>query len=433
VNRARIQLAGRRWLGPLLLLLALLYWAFALYVERIDLSAPPPGWWLSMVAQFPLFELLNRVVNLLAALFSPRVLRHFIPVIVGWWLVRRGVLAALYYLYDLPDMDAARELYGRLRDGGGGPILALRRETFAIERREAPLLRVGGPGRVWVSGTDAVVTERNGRFGRVLGPGTHALLPFERVTAVLDLLPHEREAPEIQLRTKDGIPLAGSLAITFRISRGGQEPTKAEPFPFDPEAAQRAAYAVTVLPEGAVNDWDEAPLEIAKGQLQAAVRDLLLDDLIAPVDGADPHLSLQRRMQEGTAAALRRLGIDVVNTRLGSLELPVEVTDQRIAYWRNRWEGERQLQTARGQAEAEQALEVARAEARLDMIRAITQGIERTQDARGPARGMDVIALRVVDAMESIVRQLGEPGRDPELVTRLDELRQQLQLLQSGQ
>ncbi len=439
MSQARDRIApGRPWVGPALVGLLLIYWVFALYLERADLTAAPPRWWLSLIGQFPLFALGDRYILTLASLFSPRVLRHFIPVIAGWWLVRHGVLALLVNLYDLPDLDAARLLLARMRAGGGGPVLTVRRETLQAKRDRDLLLQVGGPGPVRVAGTEVIVTERSGGYGRVLGPGKHNLLAFERVVAILDLLPQEREAAEVALRTRDGIPLTTSLAVTFRVSRGGQEPTRSQPFPYDPDAVRRAAYANTVLPDGSVTGWENVPLATARGQLAAAVADLLLDDLIAPAtESADPHLTIKRRLEEGTAAALRDVGLELVGARLGPLELPDAVTEQRIAFWRNQRETERHEETARGQSAAMQAIELAQADGKLDMIRAIVAGIEQAHRETGAAQSMDIIALRVIDAMETIIRQAGAPerdaARDETIIAQLDDMRSQLKLLHAGE
>ena len=51
----------------------------------------------------------------LAEMFHPRVLRHFIPVLVGWWLAVQAAISLMQVLYDCPDRKTAAEFLRRQR------------------------------------------------------------------------------------------------------------------------------------------------------------------------------------------------------------------------------------------------------------------------------------------------------------------------------
>jgi hypothetical protein len=144
----------------------------------------------------------------------------------------------------------------------------LKQANFTDERWTLPLLMVGGPGRVEIEADNAIVTELNGRFRRVLGPGKHSLARFERVHAILDLRLQERLQTAVKIVTRDGIELETELGITFRIKQGETAPTKTNPFPFDETAARQAAYTQTALAGGGANNWQAQALTTAVSKLR---------------------------------------------------------------------------------------------------------------------------------------------------------------------
>ncbi|MFQ5418908.1 MAG: hypothetical protein ACE5EY_00965, partial [Anaerolineae bacterium] len=83
------------WFGYLLWLLLFGYWLFALGLERVDLSQWLAGYW-------PLFSPPPAALVFVVELFHPRVLRHVIPVFIGWQLARSAAVSLVQTLYDLP-------------------------------------------------------------------------------------------------------------------------------------------------------------------------------------------------------------------------------------------------------------------------------------------------------------------------------------------
>lgn len=415
-----------RWLLLYFVVLGFFYWLFARYLERLPLFGAEPS-------------LMDALVGLLS---SPglmlqwldrqwHVWRHFAPVIAGGWLAYEAAVSLMRVLYDLPDRPAARRLLARLRAAGSSSVqpLALQGSTLDADRERHVLLRVGGPGWVQVQSGDVAVTERNGRFYRILEPGRHLLDRFEYVHALLDLRPQTRRADDIPLTTQDGIPVHTTLSVTYRIATGGEPATRERPFPFEPGAVQTVAYANTVLAEGEVAGWEGAALGKARGILTGIVAGYPLDELLAPIGSAEPLLVIREDLRRQTQDGIRSMGLELVDLHVGPIKLPDPVTDQFIDYWQSQSDAHIRLSKADGEATALEEIEMARAEAEVAMIQAILAGVQRARDTGGGSSMRDVVALRLVEALEKMARQSQQSAALPaaSLMTQLGLLRSQLQ------
>lgn len=414
-----------------LLVFVMGYWIFIWRLEQVDFNQSPPPLWERFIAIYPLFGFLTERLIVLAELFAPRVLRHFIPVIVGWWLARRTVALFLESFYDLPDKEEAYSLLSRIvasRPPRMPPIL-IRRNEFEEDRQANSALRVGGPVRVIVNSGHAVVTETNGRFIRVLGSGLHFLERFEYPYAVVDVRPQERAADGVGAITRDGFEVKFEVSVTFQISTGAQAPTRQQPFPFDNDAVRNAAYTQTNLGEGLIGNWDSLPLTITVGQLQSIVSEYRLDQLVLPEStGIDMHLLLKTEMEKRAINVMRGFGVDVMATHLGRLVLPEEITEQRIRYWRAYHDLDRRRLEADGEVEAIDKAEIARAEAEAIMLQAVAESLQRARVAGRSIEPKRIVALRLVEALENMAHQSQASMQLPSgMISSLDNLHQQLQ------
>jgi regulator of protease activity HflC (stomatin/prohibitin superfamily) len=403
----------------------LLYLLFARYLERIDLGLVLRQWWQSQVPGLSL----PAWIIFMAEMLHPRVLRHLIPVLVGWWLAYRAAVSLVWHLYDLPDREAAGRTLARLRTSqplSRKPV-KVTHQTLASEREKSVLLRVGGPGRVRITSENVAVTELNGRFHRVLGPGKHRLGRFEYVHSVLDLRQQEREARNISLVTREGIEITTDLSVTFRISTGGEMPTKTKPFPYDEEAVHTVAYAVTVL-DDKVTTWETVPLRMAGGKLAKIVSQYRLDELLYPrAIASEPHLTIRNELERQVRANLRDMGIELTNIHMGRLELPDEVSDQYIEYWRSHLETKIRLSQADGAAYTLEEMEMAHAEAEWAMIQSIVEGVQRAQHAGSMGSMREIVALRLIEALEKMAKQSQQvQSLPPRLLPRLGRWREEL-------
>jgi hypothetical protein len=418
---------GNVWAQYLLLLMLLGYWLFAYILERVDLSLPP-NWLFTQLATLPLPEWISQSIYMFGGLFAPRVLRHFIPILIGWWFAYQLVIDVVQMLYELPDRQTAQQTVRRLqyRHLPHVPALQLKQEDFAQQKETAPLLKVGGPGTVAVSAGNAIVTELNGRFQRVLGSGKHSLIRFERVVALLDLRLQERSQTDIKLTTRDGIELETSLTITFRIKRGDEPVTKSNPFPVDAEAVRQAAYTQTALAGGQVSDWQAYALTTAVSKLRDFVAAQLLDELfnLRQNPEFDIYEALHRHIKSEANAVLTKQGVILEMVRVSSLEVTDSaVTEQRIRYWQSLRANARLLKLADDEAEVVSLVQIARTEAEATMIEAIIEAIQRARREGRSASNREIIALRLVESLERLTRQ------NEEVVVPNDSVLQQLQSL----
>ena len=143
------------WLRLVLVLMLIGYWVFAWYMERITLPAELSLFWRALFP-FPV----PPMFNFLRELFHWRVLRHFLPVIVGWWLAYEAAAGLIKALYDLPDSQGAKRLLSRLirAQTPAGVPLPMQDAALAAARDQHVLLRVGGPEISVGTTTGKVVT-----------------------------------------------------------------------------------------------------------------------------------------------------------------------------------------------------------------------------------------------------------------------------------
>lgn len=414
------------WLPWVMFAVFIGYWIFARYLERVDLITNTPAWWSFLLFDLPLPPFLARFFEF----FHWRVLRHFLPVYIGGRLAYEATISLIHVLYDLPDRDGAKRFFRRLRTGvSKNPAMPLNRHTLEKEREQSVVLRIGGPGSVTIKRGEVAVTELNGRFYKIRPHGTHALDRFEYVYTVLDLHPQERFAEDVPLITQDGIPFTATVQVRFQLSTGGTPPTSDQPFPFDETAVEIAAYNETILPDGSKRLWDGLPLGRVIGNLRRRVRQLRLDEFLAHANNdTEPLLIIRDSVERETRASLREGGVDLLSLHIGQLTFPTAVTDQYIKYWQSDSEARIRLAKADGEATALEEIEIARAEAEVTMIQAILEGVQRARYTTQSASMREVVALRMVEALEKMARQTQQLQPIPtELFTQLGMLRQQLE------
>jgi regulator of protease activity HflC (stomatin/prohibitin superfamily) len=334
-------------------------------------------------------------------------------------------------LYDLPDKESARSLLSRLRTGGTGQAkpLVVSSKTLHEAREKSELLRVGGPGRIAVVAGDVAITELNGRFHHILGPGSHTLDRLEYVQAILDLRPQERTATKIPLITHDGIEVNADVTVTFRLEMGDDIPSKSNPYPYDEEAVQMAAYNETILPDGTVSAWDSAPLNSVKGNLAKIVANYRLDDLLHTRQGEDPFLAIRNELLHQVRPFLLNQGIELLSLHISRLDLPETISEQYVQYWQAYWQTQIRLQQAEGEARSLEEMEIARAEAEMTMVQAIVEGVQRARRISNTNNMNEIIALRLVEALEKIAEQSQQSTPLPiSLLPQIDGMRRDLEV-----
>jgi len=414
---------GKRTLYSLFLfVLFIAYWIFVWRMERIVVTPD----------QVPLpFTIPPTVANALG-IFYPRVLRHFIPLLIGWLLAVELSTNLIFALYDLPDRATARAFLRHLRNPrfGGTAYAAITAQDLELQRKDNTLIRVGGPGRVTVATGQAAVSEVNSRFLRILNSGTHSLDRFERIHSVLDLRPQERSDADVRLHSREGLEVTTYLGITFRVSKGASIVSEQTPYPFDPAAVGTLAYDQSNLAYSEHTAWEDTAVFIVTNILAGTVERYSLNQLLQEESTeVGAHLNIRRDVEREARIKLLERGIDLILIRIGRFRFPEDVTEQYIEQWRSIQENNLRHNLAEREAIAMQAMEVARAEAELEIVRAMAASMTNAQ--RQGYRGTlnEIMAVRFVEALERLAKQSGLEMKLPDhLLPQLHHLQQQLQL-----
>ncbi|MEM7798354.1 MAG: SPFH domain-containing protein [Chloroflexota bacterium] len=331
------------WGSTALFLVFVSIWLGGLIIERINFVERPPTVWLTEILIAP--DLWGTLPGQLMVSFMPRVMRHLIPFVIGWYLARQAALDLITALFDLGNQQEAQHFLSRIRSGTVpiDKVERIDRKNFAKDRLRSTLLRYGGPGLVMVNQGDVIVTENNGRFSRVLGAGVYPLNRHEYVRSVLDLRPQERSRRNVKVMTRDGIELRSDITITFQINRGETTPTQANPYPVDNHSVWQAAYSETVLVDHHLESWEEIPMRTVIRSMVDYVGGRSLSRFLFPANQElKPHEILRNRLMTDGKSALRAHGVELLDIRLGRIIVPDEVTQQLIDKWQMIWNRRRQ-------------------------------------------------------------------------------------------
>lgn len=396
------------WSWFALALAFIIYWLFVSSLERINANMILANFFVpdlspGQAATVTFSPWITRLVEM----FHPRVLRHFIPLIVGWWLAKQAAISLMQVLYNCPDRRTAAEFLHRQRRNRVGNLEApylVTPKNLAEDREKIILLGVGGPVRVQIPNGHAAVTERNARFLRVLPPGVYDLGRFEYIQNVIDLQSQERTADDVLVLTREGIPLHADIGLTFRIDPGDTPVSHRRPYPYNEEAVRRAAYAGTVGAGGKVSSWVEGPLGKVRGELSKIVSTHTLDELVAAESPRDAQYLLVTNITTEVWQKLQKDGIKPLRLRISRLTPPSEVSRQYTDFWLASQRKSDLLARANGTANLLEEIETARAAAEISMVQAIVDGIRHAQQEAGSNLSGYLLALRLMEALRNMVQ-----------------------------
>lgn len=190
------------------------------------------------------------------ALLAPQVLQLVLLVALAFWLGYR--ISAIYLddIYELKNLSMARQFILQAVFASQYHFMTIRGGDVPQEFKQSPIYRIGGPGLVRVHLDSAALFETIDGKSRVIGPtvgnpkSAAALEGFERLRSAIDLCDQMNEIEyTVEGRTRDGIRIQlRDVTAVFSVSRGGQRPTLARPYPFDPLAIQRLIYGQGTTP-----------------------------------------------------------------------------------------------------------------------------------------------------------------------------------------
>lgn len=419
-GRSRIpNLSDRHKLYPFLVfILFLAYWLVVYLLERVHFQPD--------TFRVPLPD----IVLSFLAFFHPKVLRHLIPWILGLFLAYQAAVNLLWRLYDLTDRQEAIDFLHRLRTPGNLADIPLTVTPQNLEesREKAVSLRIGGPGRITIPIGMVATTEINGRFYRILDSGNYDLERFEFIHKIIDLRPQERASQAAKFTTKDGFFVTADLGAAYRV-RGNQQATLERPYPYNNDTIRALAYDETLMGSGKINDWTAMPARTVQGTVVGIISKLTLADLVKlpEENNLDPYLTV--RLEHQARKTLEERNIELIRTWVSNVKLPTEATEQYLALWKVDEAAQTKIILAEGEALAIEELEIAQAEAELTMIKAIAEGVKRANRAGYTSTINEIVALRLIEAMEKLARQSQDATTLPDnLLPQIYNLQNQLLL-----
>jgi hypothetical protein len=227
------------------------------------------------------------------------------------------------------------------------PIVFVKNGQLIVSEGE---LKRFGPGVILVDAVSAAVLERARPMrARAVGPGLNFLAPRERIVEAADLRPQSQQR-EVHVLTRDGIELTVSLDLTFSITpgstRAGHQPS---PYPFNPDSAFRAIYTQALTDDRMSIAWTELPMRVVADGLRNLVAATNLDELLkptlpmaAPLDDLAEKLAAQAK----ASPVLSERGLTIWGLEVLQVQLPTEVTRQRVRNWAAHWQRLTQEQAA---------------------------------------------------------------------------------------
>ena len=287
--------------------------------------------------------------DLLSALFSVQILRHFLVIGLAFWL---ALLVTALYLDDVFELEnlpiAQRFIFGAafalfysrisIRDGGVSP-----------RHLDSPIVQIGGPGVVDVHLENAALFEKVDGSPRIAAPTSdHSLIldGFERLRQVVDLRDQVVEMT-VSGRTQDGIPItARDVRLVFSIYRGGQrsDPNEVfvQPYPFSDQAILDLVYKQESGP------WVEGLRGMIRRELVQFIAQHTLSEFLTTANTDVQSSSLVPREElsdlffdfaSGFSERARERGVELGWIGVGTWVLPSQIIpESHMEAWRLSYE-----------------------------------------------------------------------------------------------
>ena len=240
---------------------------------------------------------------------------------------------------------------------------------------------IPGPGVIVVESGNALLLEKNGNFTRIVGPGVAVTAPYEAISAVVDLsLQTTRFASELQVLTKDGIPLALSCTVQYRVHGDEQALIDDAKYTLDEKAIRRALLCAT--------DWKADTELAARNALRTIIAECYLDQVlysprttnadqsqddhrVSALESGNPEpnrIYLSRRVQQELSDQTSIWGVEITKVTLDEISIPEEVRKRILEHWNVEWVYD--VDARRTAAELRISLQRARWEGKVGKIKA---------------------------------------------------------------
>ncbi len=344
-------------------------------------SVPTPDWAFSLANNFVVYVVSPVAVvlsQIIWALFSLHVLKHFIFFFAGIWIALQIGSAYLADLFEMKDRSAGFPYLNAALFGSGAltstlfgsrlPSITIANGKVSERDKDGPLFKIGGPGYVSVHLGNAALFERIDQSTEVIpraqGAGgrsmkRHRLDGYEHLREIVDLREHQIRVPSMELTTRDGLGLVlTDIQIRYRVARH-QTSSPANPYPFEDEAVRRVVYGQVIKrdfvigPHGIMpkddeltedldlgEKWGQMVAEHVKTQLSQELRKHSLDELLQPGATSKFRTKLTNLFYRKVVRdVFEKFGTQIVWVGVGMLEGAdaLDIDTNQIERWQNDW------------------------------------------------------------------------------------------------
>jgi len=371
----------------------LIYWVYMTLLEQPSLG----------------FE---EVLLFIPRMFQLTVLRHLIPLVIGWWLARIAALTLVELLYDLPNRHTARVyLSNRHTPYNKGKPIQVTRATLKELRSTYTTIGVGGPGLIQISNGEVAITERDGHVFNIHKAGVHYLKMLERIHSILDLRPQTRVLPPVTAYTREYMPMTANITLRFRIDTGEVNTNNGNPYPINKEAVRKIVYGRNVKEDGELSDWDAKAISAARINFLNVIRRYTLSEIMST---EDVYANIHEELKPLIKKQLKGAGFDLISIRVANIKPKNEaVYEQYARLWRAKLEVALESQEATDRALHDLEMQTGKSEAELSMIKAIIGGVDKARQDGAVIDIKTAVSLRLIQAMEGLVTHAEENESEP--------------------
>ena len=345
-------------------------------------------------------------------MFQPKVLRHLIPLAVGWWLARIAALTLVELLYDLPDRHTARTyLLHRHTFYDKGKAISVTQANLKELRSKHAVIGVGGPGLVQISNGEVAITERNGQVQNICEAGIHELGMLERIHSILNLKPQSTTMSGLVAYTREYMPMTADITLRFRIDTGETDTGDDNPYPVDQEAVHKIVYGRNVKEDGDLSNWDGKAQFAIRFNFLKVIRRYTLSEIMFT---EDVYANIHNELMPLVEKQLKGVGFNLISIRVTHIR-PKNKTafKQYTKLWRAKLEVDLESEEAIDKAKHELDMQADKSEAELNMVKAIIEGVDKARQDGAVIDIKTAVSLRLIQAMEGLVVHAEESQSEP--------------------
>lgn len=387
-----------------------------------SLTFPDQPGWLEQIPDLAQIGIPIWLLRLLSNIFHWKALRFLmIPVIP----LVMAIMAGAQYIQDIYELGSFRLglrylmacLFGR-----DYPRLTIRDGRPVVEKGEVNLLmKIGGPGYIFVTPGSAVLCESLTNPSSVHGAGNYFISRFETLKEIIDLTDQHGYIATSEAMTKDGIIVTvRDIHFRYRVWGGRREGgvtgrSPVHPFPFAQSSIRNIVYRRNVK-NGEVVTWAKTLESTFDSEIRNYIRSRQLNEIITEGEGVNKAREEIKRslLSPALRERLRNNGCELLWFDIGHFSYKNPLVEEAwINTWAADWVGRAKVELARGNSLRDAVIEQAQAEEQADILRAMVQELN-AKHLDGEMDNERLARLFLLKASEALERMRGGRINNPE-------------------